>query len=170
MGKNDLTECARIDDLMLWKGQETPENSLQILKRTFSTVSLGLNKMKKKEQNIIYAVLVIALVLSPLLMPSNGKEYTAVASCVFVALCFVFKVQSAIKTFIPVFFFSVVMPIAILVAIARPTSTSWLGAASYFYDQFNASILLGFISPVLLALILHFGLVRLSLFRRDKTV
>ena len=128
--------------------------------------------MKNIKENIIYAVLVISLFLSPLLMPNNGKQYayTAAACCAFVALCFIFKVQSAMKTLIPVVCFSVLMPMAILIAIARPITTSWLGAANYFVNQFTGDIFLSFIIPVVLALILHFGLLRISEIRRKKTV
>lgn len=122
--------------------------------------------MKKIMKNIIYVALVIVLFLSPLLMPGNGKDYTAVVVCIFVAICFVFKVQSVIKTFIPVIFFSVFMPMAILIAIARPVSKSWIGAVSDFCNQFTSSILVSFIIPILLAMILYFGLVRISAFMR----
>ncbi len=128
--------------------------------------------MKSIKKNIIYAVLILSLFLSPVLMPNNGKQhiYTAAACCVFVALCFIFKVQSAIKTFIPVVCFSVLMPMAILIAIARPITTSWLGATIYFFNQFTANIFLSFIVPLVLALILHFLLLRISVIRRNKTV
>ncbi len=126
--------------------------------------------MKDIKKNVIYAALVIALFLSPLVVPSNGKQYNTAACCVFVVLCFLFKVQSAIRTLIPLIIFSVLIPIAILIAIARPISTSWLGAANYFFAQFNSRLLLDFIFPVVLSILLHFGLARLSAFRKNKTV
>ena len=122
--------------------------------------------MKDIKVNIIYVALVIALFLSPLLMPSNGKDYTSVVICTFVALCFVFKVQSVIKTVIPAILYSIFMPMAILIAIARPVSKSWIGAINSFCNQCTSSILLSFIIPVLLAVILYFGLVRISAFMR----
>ena len=125
--------------------------------------------MKGIKENIIYIILVTSLFLSPLLMPNNGQQYTVVACCVFVALCFIFKVQSVIKTLIPVVCFSILMPMAVLIAIARPITTSWLGAASYFVKQSNGDIWLSFIIPVVLALILHLGLLRISVIRRRKT-
>ncbi len=124
--------------------------------------------MKDIKKKIIYAVLVAGLFLSPLLMPSNGKEYAAVACCLFVILCFIFKVQSVIKTVIPVIIFSVLAPMAILIVIAQPISKTWIGATNYFFEHFNTSILLSFFSPVALSTILHFGLTRLSMFRKDR--
>jgi hypothetical protein len=124
--------------------------------------------MKGIKDKIIYSALVIALFLSPLLVQSNFKIYTAVACCLFVLLCFIFKVQSNLKTIIPVFIYSVFAPIAILIAIARPISKTWSGAATYFFQQFNSGILLSFLSPVLLSLILHFALSRVSIFKKLK--
>jgi hypothetical protein len=39
--KTDLTECATINDLMLGRGQVTPEKWFLLVKRTFPTGSLG---------------------------------------------------------------------------------------------------------------------------------
>ena len=119
--------------------------------------------MKNIYKNIIYAVLIFSLLLSPFLMPNDGNQYlyTAVACCVFVALCFIFKVQSLIRTLAPVVCFSVLMPMAVLIAIARPITTSWFGAANYFFSEFTESMFLRLITPLILALIFHFGLLRL---------
>ncbi|MHB8883446.1 MAG: hypothetical protein ACYC69_18315 [Thermodesulfovibrionales bacterium] len=122
--------------------------------------------MKDNKKKIIYASLVAGLFLSPLIMPGNGINYASVACCFFVLLCFIFKVQSILKTIIPVFIYSVFAPVAILIAIARPISKTWSGAATYFYQQFNSSFLLSFLFPVLLSLILHFGLSRVSVFKK----
>ena len=40
--KDDLTEFATINDLILGRGQVTPKTSLSLVKRTFPTGSLGL--------------------------------------------------------------------------------------------------------------------------------
>ena len=37
--KNDLTECARINDLTIMKGRETPKNQALTILKGFSTVS-----------------------------------------------------------------------------------------------------------------------------------
>jgi hypothetical protein len=42
--KNEVIECAIINDLMLGKGQVTPENCPLIPVRGFSTGSLGLKR------------------------------------------------------------------------------------------------------------------------------
>ena len=39
--KNELTECATLNDLMLAKGQVTRKKSFSLVKRTFSTASLA---------------------------------------------------------------------------------------------------------------------------------
>ena len=41
--KNDLTECARINDLTIMKGRETPKNQALTILKGFSTVSEVLN-------------------------------------------------------------------------------------------------------------------------------
>jgi hypothetical protein len=40
--KNDLTECATINDLIIMKGHETPENHPLTILKGFSTVSEGV--------------------------------------------------------------------------------------------------------------------------------
>jgi hypothetical protein len=43
--KSDLTECATINDLMLRKGQVTPENGLLTRQKDFSYRLVGRNKV-----------------------------------------------------------------------------------------------------------------------------
>jgi hypothetical protein len=40
--KNDFTECATINDLIITRGHETPENRLLTILKGFSTVSLSI--------------------------------------------------------------------------------------------------------------------------------
>jgi len=40
--KNDLTECATINDLTITKGRETPKNQVLTILKGFSTVSEGI--------------------------------------------------------------------------------------------------------------------------------
>ena len=46
--KNDLTECATINDLIIMRGHETPENHLLTILKGFSTVSEGVLKKGRK--------------------------------------------------------------------------------------------------------------------------
>jgi hypothetical protein len=45
--KSDLIECATINDLMLGIGKRPPKTSFSLVKRTFSTDSLALNRMER---------------------------------------------------------------------------------------------------------------------------
>jgi hypothetical protein len=48
--KNDFTECARINDLIIMKGRETPENRALIVLKGFSTVSPVIPKIRFRYQ------------------------------------------------------------------------------------------------------------------------
>jgi len=44
--KNDLTECATIDDLIIRRGHEAPKNQALTILKGFSTVSVGSERKK----------------------------------------------------------------------------------------------------------------------------
>jgi hypothetical protein len=44
--KNDLTECATINDLIIMRGHETPENHPLTILKGFSTVSEGSERYR----------------------------------------------------------------------------------------------------------------------------
>jgi hypothetical protein len=113
-------------------------------------------------------VIVIALFFSPLVLPSDSVDLTTVVACVFVILCHVFKVQSFLKIIVPVVLFVFVMPIVILTAIARPLSSSWGGAVALFCSHCTSSVFLALTLPALLAVLLHFALLKVFSLRRQK--
>jgi hypothetical protein len=54
--KADLTECATINDLMLGRGQVTPENIVRLARRTFPTGSFGDERSEMKTRLIQVAM------------------------------------------------------------------------------------------------------------------
>jgi hypothetical protein len=50
--KNDLIECATINDLMLGKGQRTPENIVLIRQKDFSYRFVGVRRIQSDETKI----------------------------------------------------------------------------------------------------------------------
>ncbi len=54
--KNDLTECATIDDLAITKGRETPENRALTILKGFSTVSEGTFALIQKASPFPYCL------------------------------------------------------------------------------------------------------------------
>ncbi|MGZ6202517.1 MAG: hypothetical protein ACXWM6_13460, partial [Thermodesulfobacteriota bacterium] len=52
--KNDLTECATINDLIIMKGHETPENHPLTIVKGFSTVSPELFTSLILEKSVYY--------------------------------------------------------------------------------------------------------------------
>jgi len=53
--KNDLTECATINDLIIMRGHETPENNPLTILKAFSTVSEVI--LRKVEEDFTYSAI-----------------------------------------------------------------------------------------------------------------
>ena len=53
--KNDLTECATINDLTVMKGRETPKNRALTILKGFSTVSVEVMSPDSTYENHIVA-------------------------------------------------------------------------------------------------------------------
>jgi hypothetical protein len=54
--KSDRVGCAPINDLMLGRGQETPENIVRLARRTFPTGSFGDERSEMKTRLIQVAM------------------------------------------------------------------------------------------------------------------